>query len=110
MDKIIETKPIVWVPIYEIIEEPEVEIPVKEILIKNCSAKIISISNLGIMTLEFIDEFLYFNKTNLNLTNTDIYVISFQSLLGNSSINLNLTWELIEFSTDHRRMVFQLKF
>jgi hypothetical protein len=56
----------VWVPVFETIE-PEEKIQIIEgELISNCSAKIISISNRGLMTLELSDEFLYFKKEDLN--------------------------------------------
>ena len=100
-----DEKPIVWVPIFETIE-PEEEIPITEEVISNCSAKIISISNRGLMTVELSDELLYFKKEDLNKSNADIFLIPFQSLIGNNTIDYSLTWKLIEFSTDHRRMVF----
>ena len=64
-------------------------------------------SNLGVLTLELSDKFLFFDMESLNKTLIDMYVIP-NEVTANYS--MNFTWTLIEFSSDHRRMIFQLEF
>ena len=54
------------------------------------------------MTLQFSDQILPFEKSHLNKSNTDIYVVPFKKFEENSTYSLNLTWDLIEFSKDFR--------
>ena len=62
-------------------------------------------SNLGVLTLELSDKFLFFGMESLNNTLIDMYVIPNEA---STNYSMNFTWSLIEFSPDHRRMNFLL--
>ena len=68
-----------------------------------CAAKIVDITNLGLMTIRFSQEFLFFKKDNFNSTIVDMYVAPH---ILNNSTNLNFTWKIEKFSTDNRNIFF----
>ena len=72
--------------------------------ISNTTAKIVSISFLGVLVIEFNSEMKtkFINITDINSTVVDIRIIPSKSRKNdNDSAMLNLTWETVSYEKEY---------